>query len=424
MRSSVKYRLTGASAAVGALLLTAGCGGGVGGDGGADAGTGFAYGADQAEVDAALADLDPVTLTIQPYAASPDAAAAVAEQSFMDAVEERSGGKISFEIAWGQSIAPYAEVDDALVDGRLDVAYSVPIYFQQEYPRLDAYNKLSQYAPATPLTGEAALQAQMSVAGWNDEAQLAEYTDKGLMPLNPLVSSGNYWTACGESGTAMGDWSGRQIRIGGSVQTPISESLGASPVSMEYGEAFEALQRGTVDCIFVQGMVAGSTGLLEAAPQVSTMGEDRFTGAVTAGHVAGSGVQNLPLAYQQIIFDAAGVDWMHGQVAAIIGSSADAVTDVRDAGGAFTEMDSEAAQAILDTQAEIAEQVVADGVIEEEVRAALESDVDRWMDDVADLGLTDDGDLAELDEWYDPETDFRPLMALAFQEGALAHRPE
>ncbi|WP_291797552.1 C4-dicarboxylate ABC transporter substrate-binding protein [Brevibacterium sp.] len=407
------------------LMVLSACGGAVGkGDGGGGGSGGFEFGAAQEEVDAAVADLDPVTLTIQPYAASPDAAAAVAEQSFMDAVEERSGGKIGFDVAWGQSIAAYPEVDDALADGRLDLAYTVPVYFVAEYPRIDAYNKLSQYVSGSPLAGEAAMQAQMSEAAWNDPELLEEYTSKGLVPLNPMVTSGNYWTACGDEGTALDDWQGRQIRIGGSVQTPIAQNLGASPVSMEYGEAFEALQRSTVDCIFVQGMVAGSTGLLEAAPQVSTLGDERFTGAVTAGHVAGSSFEALPLAYRQILFDAAGIDWTHGVTAAVVGSSVDAVADVRAAGGEFREMDADAAEVILSTQREIAEQLVADGVVDASVRDGLVESGARWMERAAELGYEDGGELSELDRWYDPEdVDFRPLAEEAFRAGALAHRP-
>ncbi|GAA1998098.1 hypothetical protein [Brevibacterium samyangense] len=165
-------------------------------------------------------------------------------------------------------------------------------------------------------------------------------------------------------------------------------------------------------------MVAGSTGLLEAAPQVSTLGEDRMTGAVTAGHVAGSKFPTLPVAYQQIIFDAAGVDWMHGQISAIVASSADAVTDVRDAGGTFTDMDPAAKQVILDTQEEL-----VDGVIEENVRTDLQASAEKWAGVVEELGYTDDGTLDELDSWYDPETDFRPLATRVFEEAALPHRP-
>lgn len=51
------------------LILLAGCGGAAG-DGGDQAATaGFDFGAPQDEVDAVLADLEPVTLTFQPYSA-------------------------------------------------------------------------------------------------------------------------------------------------------------------------------------------------------------------------------------------------------------------------------------------------------------------------------------------------------------------
>ncbi|GAA4282684.1 hypothetical protein GCM10022261_02150 [Brevibacterium daeguense] len=421
-----RFRPFAAAGAVTAVLaLVTGCAGSAGSGGGdGSSAEGFDYGADQEAVDAALAELEPVTLTIQPYAASPDAAAAVAEKAFMEAVEERSGGKINFEVAWGQSIAAYPEVDDALADGRLDIAYSVPVYFPAEYPLTDAYNKLSHYTSAAPLTGEAAIQAQMNEAGWNHPEVLEQYTEKGLTPLNPLVTSGNYWAACNAEGTSADDWKGRQVRIGGSVQTTISENIGASPVSMEYGEAFEALQRSTVDCTFIQGMVAGSTGLLEAAPHVSTFGEERMTGAVTAGHVAGSSFEQLPLPYQQIIFDAANIDWFHGQIAAIVGSSADAVADVRDAGGTFAEFDQDVEENILATQEEVVDGLIAEGVIDAEVREQLKESAGKWAGIVEELGYSDGGELSELDQWYDAEnTDFRPLGERAYEAGGLEHRP-
>ena len=208
-------------------------------------------------------------------------------------------------MVWGQAIAGYAEVDDALADGRLDLSYSLPIYNPSDYPSFDATASALSGLPISPVRGEAIYNAVAGDLGWQTESLLAEYEENGVVPLNPLVSSGNYWAACNAPGSESDDWQGRQIRIGGSAQTPISENLGASPVSMEYGEVFEALQRSTVDCTFIQGMVAGSTGLLEVAPHLSTLGEDRFTGAVTAGHVAGSSFETLPLPYQQIIFDAA-----------------------------------------------------------------------------------------------------------------------
>ena len=207
------------------LALLAGCGGSAGNEGAQAGAEGFEFGAPQEVVDELIADLDPVTLTYQPYSGSSAETMSMAEQAFMDAVEERSNGQIDFEVAWGQAIAGYSELDDALLDGRVDIAYTVPVYFPDEYPKLDAYNKLSVYTSNAPVTGEAALQAQMTEAGWNDTELLEEFSEKGLTPLNPLVASGNYWAACNSENTTLSDWQGNQVRIGGSVQTPIAESI-------------------------------------------------------------------------------------------------------------------------------------------------------------------------------------------------------
>ena len=109
-----------AVAAVASLALLAGCAGSVGGDGSGSedsAGEGFAYDASQDEIDAALADLDPVTIKFQPSSMSEKSILAPNGLDVKKAIEERSGGKITVDIVWGQAIAGYDAVDDALADG-------------------------------------------------------------------------------------------------------------------------------------------------------------------------------------------------------------------------------------------------------------------------------------------------------------------
>ena len=79
-------RAATATAGLGVLALAlsacAGSAGTAGSGGGAEAGEGFAYDAPQEDVDAAIADLDPVTITFQPSAASPDSVMAPAGTVF------------------------------------------------------------------------------------------------------------------------------------------------------------------------------------------------------------------------------------------------------------------------------------------------------------------------------------------------------
>ena len=87
-----KNRLAASVLAAGAsLALLGGCAGsaGGGGGGGQGGGEGFEYGASQEDVDAAIADLDPVTLTYQPGGSSQESLTAASGLAFKEYVEER-----------------------------------------------------------------------------------------------------------------------------------------------------------------------------------------------------------------------------------------------------------------------------------------------------------------------------------------------
>src|SRR5699024_1311496 len=94
-----------------AALVLSGCAGAAGGAGSdSGGGDGFAHGAAQEEVDAVLADLEPVTLKYQPAASSPNSIMAPATHAYKAYIEERSGGKITLDVIWGQAVAGYDEI--------------------------------------------------------------------------------------------------------------------------------------------------------------------------------------------------------------------------------------------------------------------------------------------------------------------------
>ena len=192
---------------------------------------------------------------------------------------------------------------------------------------------------------------------------------------------------------------------------------------MEYGETFEALQRGTVDCTFVQPQVAGSTGLLEVAPHVAHFADSRMTGSATAAHVAGAAFQELPLAYQQILFDGE-VDHFHGIIQNTLDAQYQAVIDATENGGEFSEMDPETVQVMSDVQEQLVDDLIAEGRLPEDIREQMEASAEKWTGIVEDLGYTDDGELTDFDQWYETGgVDFRPLGERVFTEAAEAHRP-
>lgn len=149
-----------------------------------------------------------------------------------------------------------------------------------------------------------------------------------------------------------------------------------------------------------------------------------MTGGATAAHVAGASFKELPLAYQQIIFDAE-VDLFHGQLANTLDSGVASVIDAREAGGGFTAIDPEVEARMSEVQEELVDGLIDDGILEEGIREELQASAEKWTSIVEELGYTDGGELSELDEWYEPgDVDFRPLGERVFEEAALAHRPE
>src|SRR5690625_7253231 len=94
------------------------------------------------------------TLVFHASPPSPDAIAAPRSLEFKTRVEEASGGKIKIDIVWGQAIASHSELDDALVDGRVDIATIAPIYNPAEYPVNDAFVSGTTLSSSSPRIGD------------------------------------------------------------------------------------------------------------------------------------------------------------------------------------------------------------------------------------------------------------------------------
>ncbi|HLR44387.1 MAG TPA: C4-dicarboxylate ABC transporter substrate-binding protein [Brevibacterium sp.] len=404
-------------------LLVSGCAGSAGtGDGGG--GEGFDYGASQEDVDAAIADLDPVEITYQAGAQSPESVSAMNGHHFKEYVEERSGGKITVDIVWGQAIAGYAEIDDALADGRVDVSYALPIYNPTEHPEFNALATATAGMPNSPVLGEMVGNAAVVDMAWNSEELLATYEEQGLTPLTPMISTGSYLSVCGEEGTSLDDYDGRQIRVASVAHEQQVSELGGSPVSMEYVEVFEALQRGTVDCTFAQLLPSEESGLLEVATHVAyTSEENSLSGRSAGANLGGVGYQNLPLAYQQIIFDSqAGGFAASNEV--IAEGNARAIEQLTNAGGEVGPMEEDADEKIGETNDALLDEVEESGLIGTDVRSRTAESVEKWQQVAEELDYTEEGGFEDMHEWFDADDyDFEPFAERVFEEVVIPHRP-
>jgi TRAP-type C4-dicarboxylate transport system substrate-binding protein len=406
------------------LLLTA-CAGEAGNAGTDPEATGFEYGASQEEVNEVIADLEPVELTYQASAASPNSLMAAAAESYKDYIEERSNGQITLDVIYGQAIADYPEVYNALADGRLDLAYALPIYDPSDYPSFDAAATAMAGLPISPVAGEAIYNAVSMDIGWQNETLLQEYEAQGVTPLTPIVSSGGYYSVCAEEGVAFDDWNGRQIRVASTSHHGVVEAIGASPVSMEYVEVYEALQRGTVDCSFAQLIPSAEAGLLEVAPNIGYSSDDYSMSSRAVGaELAGSSFDSLPLAYQQIIFDASQARFAAG-VPLVASGNAESVRQVKEANGTIEQFDSETEETIGETNQQQLDAVIENGILGDDIGERVQEAADKWSATAEELGIEDQGSIEDLDEWWNADDyDFEALAQRVFEDSALAHRPE
>ena len=425
--TAIRNRRLAASGALAASvgLLMSACAGGAGsGDQAGGGGGGFTYGASQDDVDAVLADLDPVEITFQAGAMSPDAMSAPNGHRFKEYVEERSDGKITVDVVWGQAIAGYGEIDDALADGRIDVSYALPIYQPAEHPEFNALATATAGMPNSPVLGEMIGNAALVDRAWNSEELLTTYEEQGLTPLTPMISTGTYLSVCGEEGTSLDDYDGRQIRVASVAHEQQVSELGGTPVSMEYVEVFEALQRGTVDCTITQLPTAAETGLLEVATHVAyTSEENSLSGRSAGANLAGIGYQNLPLAYQQIIFDSQ-MSGFASSNAVIAEGNARALEQLRESGGEIEPLDEDADQRIGETNEQLLADVDESGLIGSDVQARTAEAVETWRQVAEELDYTEEGGFEDMHEWFDAdEVDFEPFAERVFEQTALPHRP-
>ena len=417
-RSRSNWAIISAALAALALTLTACSGETTSGDG-TDEEQGYEYDAPQEDIDAAVEELEPVTITYQIPATSQQSPQANLGTHYKEAVEERSNGKITVELAWNQSIASYEDLHNALADGRVDMAFTLPSYEPAEFPAFTALNDLLGGDPEPPLTGELETNLAAAEISWQSPEILEEYEQIGVTPFVPVMASASYYSICSDEATELEDWDGLQVRVGSPAALDLVSHLGGSPVSIAGVEAYEALQRGTIDCTLGVLSDAAQGGFFEVAPHLgypTTTSFPRVAGAI----LTGSGVGELPVAYQQILFDSFDA-YFDGSMKA--NGKDEAIAQVNELGGSVVEVSTELQEEIQRFTELQREEVVESGILGEDIVDRLQASREKWTDRVAELGYEDGGTLADFDDWHDPDADYRPLAQELFQEVMLEHRP-
>jgi len=396
-------RLSAVAVATAGLVVLAGCSGSGGdGDAGGSAGegplhAGLPWGSSAEEFAAAVADMEPVHLTVQSSAPSEASARAWSTIQFKDQVEEYSGGKITVEIVYASAISTLIDNDDAVVDGRLDMTSIVPLYEPSKYPMNALLSEMSLVRGPGPFSAELQLNSTLNEVAMELPGAIEEYTDQGLMVAFPAVSQGETVFLCSEPTTTAAEFKGLQLRVPGIAHSNAAVALGATPVSLTQAESYEALQRGVIDCTIASLSVAYVYNQVEVAPYV-THATTVALPTSPAAVVLGQKVIDLPLTARQLVWDAA---FWAGPTAIVQESTItlpETLEAVFAAGGAITEADADVNKTIEAANKQLeAKWDAAAGVpgFTDRVWAMQ----DKWLKKVKDLGYTDGGTLENYLEW-------------------------
>lgn len=420
-RATTSYAAIGA---VGALVL-AGCAES-GAAGGGGEGPSVDYGASIEEYQAAFEDVEPIELTTQSPAPQGSISGRNIEEYF-DAVTEWSGGTITFDVAYSNAVVEPEDADDALLDGRLDLAQILPIYEPAEYPANNALIEASFLSDHSVVTGTMQSNAWPLEVAFDTPEIMQEFEDNGMHVLMPSYNSGSNALMCGDERSELSDFSGMQAAAGGQGQSAHVESLGGTPVSVAYPELYESLQRGVIDCSVSSLTVGVLGGFIEAAPEVVLDPEAGFSQAPGAMAFSQASWDTLPLAAQQLLWDRMDVFFESNIEDKIWPNIVDASEQVSEAGGSIETFDEDARASIDAASEELLDEMRSESAMDDgdAFVNSLDEATERWSRIIEDdLEYTNEADYNDFADWYSEDAvDLEPFTDRVFEEILLEHRP-
>lgn len=211
------------AAILAAALAIAGCGGSGSTSGGGDDG-GSGSGADQ-------------RLTFS-YMAGEQTPIGQLWTWWMDEIERRSGGSVTFDRFWDGTLLKSTETIDGLADGRADVAQVLPSVYPGRFPLTSAGELpfMSSNAPAV---------ARAFTTLSEDGPLREEWTSQKLVPLAFSIGASSAMGTKFPVRTAE-DLRGKRLRAT-DRGSKVLQSVGANLINIELAEIYGSMERGLVD---------------------------------------------------------------------------------------------------------------------------------------------------------------------------------
>ena len=167
------------------------------------------------------------------------------EKDFAEAVKERTDGRVEIEMTFAGGLGKGNELMTLAGRGAIDMAAVVPGYYPDQLLFWKAYQ--------IPFIFNSPRQAmEVSAAAYKALPVFQEELDKFGVKFLFHQPLGSYFMTGpdGNCDTVEG-LAGKKIRSFGADIPKIFEAVGAVPVSVGFGDIYEAVQRGTLDYSFI-----------------------------------------------------------------------------------------------------------------------------------------------------------------------------
>ena len=224
-----------------------------------------AGGTDAASAEQSLADMEAKTLTYSDLTSS-TSLAGKSVQGWIDALGAETEGKLVVEPYWSSSLLTSDDALSGTGDGVSDITYTVVTYQPQALPVANWMNEqghlpLDSY-PHNQLQTVGVMNEMFST-----EAAEKEFESQNVKFLASTSVAGKYDLLCNKELKSQTDLQGIRVRAPGPVWAAEAEALGMTVVNVAQSEAYEALQRGVIDCQIGAPFMYEDYGLSEVAKE-------------------------------------------------------------------------------------------------------------------------------------------------------------
>jgi TRAP-type transport system periplasmic protein len=180
-------------------------------------------------------------------------------------IKKRSGDKITIENFWSGAAGAPSEMLKLVGGGALDAGTFSASYFPAQLPFLASMSALPLSLPNAKKAQVIANALWTKVPAFQEEAKANKIWPVFFQVLN------QYHLLCTSPVKTLADLKNKKIRSQGEYIPLALRAIGAVPVTVLPGEFYEAMQRGTIDCMLLPWDLMNTFKLYEVAKYGSSL---------------------------------------------------------------------------------------------------------------------------------------------------------